>query len=324
MSRSARAVYRACELRDAAAPYNSVTLKIYYPAMPDDGDEQRNTGVVPVDADGAPYPVVVFMPGINVGPEAYAWLAARLAVAGIVTVTYVHVAEEMPGYVSLTPGLDLDAIRPDSYGTRPSATVLAALLGRLRSENETGVLRDALDLDNVVLAGHSGGGSVAIFNASPDWFPGVRGAIAYGAHGGAATVLGFEEDTVLRLTDGVPIMLIGGTRDGVIAGSAHRYGESSGDPLQRIRDTFDRGIEAGRGDCCLVEIEGANHFSIAWPSDETTGRSFLDWTEEGDGAEIRALLAGLFEQFTKDVCGRPAGAVRQLENHELVAAFRRK
>jgi pimeloyl-ACP methyl ester carboxylesterase len=302
----------------AASPHDRVTLKICYPALPDDGEEQRNAGVVPADSAGSPYPVVVFMPGINIGPESYAWLASRLALAGIVTVTYTYVAEEMPGFESLTPGLDLSAITPGEYGTRPSASVLPAIFRALEVENGQGVLGGVLDTDRVILAGHSGGGSVALFNSNPDWFPQVRGAIAYGAHGAAATMLGFPENTILRLADAVPLLLIGGTRDGVIAASAARYGDEPGEPLQRIRDTFDRGIEADRGDCYLVEIEGANHFSMAWPQDETTGRAFLDWSEEADGDAIRDLVAALVERFVT------SGNLDEFSEHELVASLRQK
>ncbi len=302
----------------AASPHDNIALKIFYPALPDDGEEQRSTGVVPADRNDSPFPVVIFMPGINVGPESYAWLAQRLALAGIVTVTYTHVAEEMPGYVSLTPGLDISAIGPDSYGERPSATVIGPIIDALEAENAAGVLGGMLDLDNIVLAGHSGGGSVAIFNSNPAWFPGVKGAVAYGAHGAAATMLGYDEGTVLRLADSVPIMLIAGTRDGVIANSAARYGDEPGDALARVRDTFERGIAARRGDCFLVEIEGANHFSIARPRDESTGRSFLDWHETRENRAIRELISELIERF---VTKRD---LEDLVGHELVSSLRQK
>ena len=86
--RIVRAVYRATHITDARPPYDNVTLKIFYPAISDDSDTMRNSGVVPPDTTHAPYPVVIFSPGINLGPEAYAWLAHILASAGIVTVTY--------------------------------------------------------------------------------------------------------------------------------------------------------------------------------------------------------------------------------------------
>ena len=43
---------------------------------------------------------------------------------------------------------------------------------------------------------------------------------------------------------------------GVIASSAQRYGDEQGDPLQRLRQSFDEGITSDRGDSYLVEIRG--------------------------------------------------------------------
>ena len=274
--RIARAVYRSCSLPNAPAPYDRLSLKVFYPAVPDDGVEQRNAGLVPADRSGGPYPLVIVMPGINVGPESYAWLARDLAVRGHVIVTYSMIAEEMPGYISLTPGLDLSAITPDSYGSKSSATALAALIDCMRSENETGVLEGCIDVDRCVLVGHSAGGSVALYNANRDWFPEVCGAVAYGAHAGASKVLGFEDDTILELPSNVPLMLIGGDNDGVIAASAARYGREDGDALQQLRRTFDEGISSSRNDSYLVELSGANHFSLAHPIDESTGRRHRD------------------------------------------------
>jgi len=315
--RIARALFRSVALPGAMAPYDRLMLRIYYPALPDDSDEQRNSGVVAVDTTGAPYPLVVVLPGINVGPECYAWLAAALAVSGHVVVTYSMIAEEMPGYVSLTPGLDLEAIAPGSFGTRPSATALAALLGAMHDENSSGLLEGSIDTDDVALVGHSAGGSVALYNADPAWFPGLKSVVVYGAHAGASTMLGFDEGTILPLPSQLPVLLIGGTHDGVIAGSAHRYGDQGGDPLARVRDTFEHGIRSDRGDSFLVEVDGANHFSFAHPFDGTTGRAFLDWPQTADGEDLRATFALLIERF---FAGDYA-AVREFASHKLVAAL---
>lgn len=318
-----RAIFRACEIPGASPPYDRASLKIFYPAAPDDGDEQRNAGVVPADHSGAPYPVLIMMPGINVGPESYAWLARTLAARGIITVTYSMIAEEMPGYISLTPGLDLGAITPESWGKTPSSTAIAPILGALEKENTSGVLKGCIDIGNVVLGGHSAGGSVAIYNARADWFTGVKGAFAYAAHAVASTALGFADNTVLDLGNDVPIMLIGGTRDGVMASSSHRYGSTEGESPDRIAQTFDDGVRSVKGSSYLFSVEGANHFSLAYPVDESTGRHFLDEEEHGDGEQIRTLLVDLVESFMKDACdggGRTAGH----ESNQLISAFRTK
>lgn len=322
--RIARAVFRSCALPDAGAPYDRLTLKVYYPAIPDDGVEQKNAGLVPADRSGGPYPLVVVMPGINVGPESYGWLAKNLAVRGHVVVTYSLIAEEMPGYVSLTPGLDLSAITPDTYGTRPSATALAALIDFMRQENESGVLEQCIDVDHCVLLGHSAGGSVALYNANREWFPEVCGAVAYGAHAGASKILGFEDDTILELPSNVPLMLIGGDRDGVIAASAARYGREGAAPLEQLRRTFDEGITSSRDDCYLVELGGANHFSLAHPVDESTGRHFLDGPEDADGKELRQLIARLVSGFIDQVAGTATTSLYNEFEHELISSLRQK
>ena len=324
IGRTARAVYRACEIPGASAPYDRLSLKIYYPAVPDDGEEQRNAGVVPADSATAPYPVVVIMPGINIGPEAYSWLAEHLALHGFIAACYTMIAEEMPGYVSLTPGLDLAAISPSTWGTAPSASSLAAILDTIAAENADGVLKGCIDCNNVVLAGHSGGGSVALFNANQDWFPAVRGAVSYGAHAAAATILGFEPETVLELPGSTPLMMIGGTRDGVIAESGHRYGVEEKDPLYLLRKTFEQGVSSDREDAWLIELEGANHFSMAHPIDAATGRPFLDWPEEGDSESIRSLLAWLVTEFASYCVGLSDADIARFEGNKLITLSHRQ
>ncbi|MCH9695367.1 MAG: dienelactone hydrolase [Gammaproteobacteria bacterium] len=315
--RTARALYRVCEIPDAVAPYDRATLKIFYPAAADDGEEMLNSGLVPADPSAAPYPVVLMMPGINVAPESYAWLARELALLGKVVVLYSMIAEEMPGYISLTPGLDLTAITPQTYATRPSSTAIAAIVAALRKENDAGVLAGLVDIENITLAGHSAGGSVAMYNANPEWFPEVRGVIAYAAHAAASTVLGFEENSVLPLCDELPLLLIGGTEDGVIASSAHRYGDAGEVQPDRLQQTFNESRQSERGDSFLIMIEGANHFSIAWPLDESSGRHFLDNDERGDNAELRELLLELFEAFINNHTN-----VQAYSQHPLVSRFR--
>ena len=318
--RAARAVYTSCAIPGAEAPRDRAILKIFYPALPGRGGEERDTGIMAADRAGAPYPVVLILPGINVGPEAYAWLARSLALRGRIAVTYAFVAEELEGFTSLTPGLDLSAVTPETYGTRPSGSAVAAIIGAAGRENETGVLEGCVDSGNVFLAGHSAGGSVALFNANPEWFPQVRGAFAYGAHSAASTMLGFEDRTILPLPGGVPLLLAAGTRDGVIANSGHRYGGMT----DRVRATFENGMTRDRGDSYLVEVEGANHFSIAWPVDESAGRHFLDQSEAGDGESIRRLLAALLDAFITDILDGGTRRMRRYADHALVAAFRRR
>ena len=319
-----RAIYRACALAGAESPHDNVTLKIYYRGMLEQDSDALNTGVVPPDIGDDPTPVVLVIPGINVGPESYAWLAERLAAAGYVAVTYSHIAEEMPGYVSLTPGLEIAALAPAEYGKRPSATALGAIFQTLENLNANGLLAGCLATDRVVLVGHSAGGSVALCNANRDWFPQICGAASYGAHAAASTVLGYDEGTILSLPGDVPLLLMAGTRDGVIAASAHRYGDEPGDPLERVHATFDQGIASDRGDCFLVEVEGGNHFSFAYPHSEATGRGFLDWDETADGTAIRDCSAAVLQSFGRFAVGQDPDGMDNLNTNSLTASVKRR
>ena len=308
-----RALYRAIAIPGTTAPHDRAALKVYYPASYGGTEEERNTGVIPADTAAAPCPVMIMLPGINVGPESYTWLARELATRGVVTVTFTLVAQEMPGYVSLTPGLDLNALSPDRCGSTPSATAVAPILTELTALNTEGVLAGCLDTQRIVLGGHSAGGTVALLNARPDWFPGVCAAFSYGAHTAAATAMGYPEDSFFPTPTEVPTLLMGGTRDGCIAASAGRYGDDEGSPTERVERTFDDAMADNRADCALALIEGANHFSLAYPADDSTGRPFIDMQTSRPDDEIRALLLALVGDFIDGYVGGDEGARGRLQ-----------
>ncbi|MFT6957773.1 MAG: pimeloyl-ACP methyl ester carboxylesterase [Halieaceae bacterium] len=308
-----RAIYRAIAIADSPAPYDRASLKIFYPGNYGGGEEERNSGVVPAANCETRFPVVIILPGINVGPEAYSWLAHDLARQGIVSVTFTLIAEEMPGYISLTPGLSISALTPENYGLQASATAVAAILEELKIINQTGVLQGRLNLNKVILGGHSAGGSVALLNARADWFPGLCAAFSYGAHAGAATALGWAENALFDLPSDLPLLIMGGTQDGCIANSASRYGVSSSSATDRVEKTFDIALTRARGDCYLAILEGANHFSMAWPADHSTGRPFIDLPTTQPDEEVRARLSHLICQFSLAVANNNEQARLQLE-----------
>jgi len=297
-----RALFRAIAVPHQNNSTPQLYSKVYYPALYSATPFENNTGSLPAITGTRPYPVAVLMPGINVSPEAYGWLATALADAGFVTVVYGWVLEEMPGMVALSPGLDISALSPAEYGLRPSATALTAVLQDLAIQNSSGPLAGLLDLERVLLGGHSAGGSVALMNARPDWFPGLRAVFAYGAHSKASTALGYPADALLPLPDALPTLILGGSEDGVIAASAFRYGDngnSEPDPVGPIRRTFAEGIKREQGDCYLAIVRGANHFSATFPPDNTTGRPFLDWPTSRMDADIRADLVQIIRTFAQ-------------------------
>ncbi len=307
-----RALFRSVDMGDQPA----LSLKVYYPALYSGTELERNTGMLPVATADAPYPLAVIMPGINVSQESYGWLARALVNAGFVAVIYGWILEEMPGLVSLTPGLDIQALTPEQYGKTPSATALNAVINDLKLQNESGPLAGTLNLDRIVLGGHSAGGSVALMNARPDWFPGLRAVFAYGSHSKASTMLGYAAETVLPLPDALPLLIMGGSEDGVIAASAFRYGNNGSqqpDAIGPLQRSFDEGVQRNNNDCILAIVSGANHFAPCWPADPATGRPFLDWPSQRDEAEIRQDIADLVCAFARRYVADQADAEEQIE-----------
>lgn len=335
---TARALFGAIAVEGHKAPYDRLQYKLYYPARLADENNlaQVNMGEVPADAEAAPFPVLIFCPGTNVSPDGYAWLAVQLAEHGIATLLYSWVKEDMPGFVCLSPGLDLDYLRPDSFGSAPCGSALPALLQALGNENQAGVLKGLIDLDNIVIAGHSAGGSVALLNADSNWFPSIKASICYGSHTAAATALGFAEDSHLNMPGTLPVLMIGGNRDGVIAASAFRYSKTqanSSDALSssnteehsseaathRLYRSFTESLGAQREESHLVIVHGANHFALVHPQDNTTGRPFLDWPSAEDPKAIRDFLAQIIASFVRKHCRGEQDFHSIVGEHPLVA-----
>lgn len=319
-----RALFQAAKVEGASSPYDTLHIKVFYPARRSGDDLEQNMGVVPADTQGAPFKVVIFLNGINCGPEIYQWLAVDLVKRGLVVVTFAWVAENIPGMVALSPGVDLARLVPQAYGSGPTASALPTLLGVLDQLQAQGVLAGLLDLQHIVLGGHSAGGRAAVESASSDFFPQVAGAFAYGAHTAAITQMGYAPGTILPLPDTLPLLLMAGSCDGVIAQSSHRYGVTWDTPTTPVERTFHEGLQGGRGDSYLVLLSGANHFSIAHPFDATTGRPFLDFAETQPGEQLRELIADAIGLFIETQVNHRPGAsdrLHRLASHRLVANF---
>ncbi|MBD2102545.1 dienelactone hydrolase [Leptolyngbya sp. FACHB-261] len=324
-----RAFFRAATVEDAAPPYNNIQLKVFYPAQLTGSDQEQDMGIVPGDSQQAPFKVVIFFNGINCGPELYQWLAVKLAERGLVVITFSWVAENLPGMVSLTPGVAINMLTPAMYGKAPTASALPTLLRELERLQSEGVLAGLLDLNGVILGGHSAGGRVAVESADSRFFPPVVAAFAYGAHTAAITQLGYEAGKILSLPDSLPLLLIGGTRDGVIANSSHRYGAIWEEATTPVKRTFQEAIVGGRSDSYLLLLEGANHFSIADPFDLTTGRPFLDFPATQSEEQLRNLMAEAIGVFIDAHVRCETTALEFLSqllvsNNPLIASFERK
>ncbi len=298
-----RAIFHAAALPNAHAPFNVLHLKIYYPAVSTNSDAEKMTGVFPADKTSAPMPVVIFFNGINVGIESYHWLAVKLAEANFVTVMYSHVAETLPNVIGLTPSIDLSRVKPDAYGSGATCPAIQPILDSLKQMNndEKNPLHQALDLNKIILGGHSAGGTVALQNGQ--FFEQVKAIFSYAGHTMASTMLGFSAGTVLKIAS-KPTLLMRGDKDGVIAASRIRYG-AEGQEKDPVEKTFDEAYQASpESEAYDVLMQGANHFSIAHPLDETTGRFFLDQATTRNDEEIRNEIAELIKLFIeKHVCG---------------------
>ena len=239
-------------------------------------------------------------------------------------------SENIPGSVALTPGVNLAAFSPDVYGTIPSASALPSLLAELKKLNTEGILANLLDLQTIVLGGHSAGGRVALENANPQFFEGVAAAFSYGGHTAAPIQVGYEPNTILSLPSSVPTLLMGGTRDGVIANNSRMYGidawESAATPVIR---TFREAISREQGDSYLVLLEGANHFSFVDPLDSTLEVAALDYPASQPQAEIRSIAGSIIGLFIDLHVRQESKADSELEklledNRSLIASFERK
>ncbi len=307
-----RAQRTAVRVPGAPVPLDTAHVTLRYPALPATTDVERMSGVLPADPAGAPYPVVVLVPGVNVAAESYRWLALRLAEVGLVAVTFDWVTELFPGQVGLSPGVALDAVTPDSYGSKPSTPALQPILAALAELD--GPLAGLLDLDRVALVGHSAGGTVALQSAGPDWFPTVRAVATFGAHTMASQQLGWAPDTLLTAPVQVPVMLVGGTADGVVAASAIRYGHDAAapghDPLHR---TWDEALPKAPV-AWLVRLAGAGHMLPVVPDDPSSARGFLEPPTGVDQDHLREVFTELLTTFLIAELVPSASATAALEN----------
>lgn len=292
-----RAHRAAVRIDGAEAPYDTAHITFRHPALAARNDIERMSGALAADPAGAPYPVVIVLPGINVASVGYLDLAIALARAGMVAVTFDWVAELFPGQVGLTPGVDLTAVGPDTYGTKPTTPALAAVLEAVAEAQKTGPLAGLLDLDAIGVFGHSAGGTVALQSVRSDWFPQVRAVATYGAHTMASQQLGHAPGTLLTAPVSVPVMLLAGSADGIVAASAIRYGQEAGaadhDPIER---TWIEALPAAT-EAWLVRIADAGHMLPAALDDPTSARGFLEDPPAADQHRLRAVMAELVTLF---------------------------
>lgn len=324
-----QAIVTAAKIESAKSPYDTIHIKVLYPAQNTESDLAKNWGILPVDTTKAPFPIVIFFNGFNCNAQKYQWLGVELAQTGLVVVMFDWVGESLPGLVSFTPGFDIEKRKREFYGTGPTASALPAILAKLEQLQTEGILAGTLDLQNIILGGHSEGGRVAIENATPKFFPQVVASFAYGSHTAGATMLGYEPNTILPLADTRPRLLIGGTCDGVIANSSHHFGLTTQDPITPVTRTFQEAITGGQDNSYLLILAGANHYSIADTVDSTLAAPFKDFPATQPQENFRSLLATTINLFIDAHVRQQPEAFPKLEQlltdaHPLIQSFERK
>ena len=290
-----KSFWKAIEVKEAQSPYNTIHLKVFYPG--EASEPQNPFSTAPAARDLAPLPVVIFFNGFNCSLAVYQWLAVELAARGLVIVLFDWLVNTDKVAI-LTPGVDLAAFSRETYGTMPSASALPLLFTELDNLQSSGVLAGLLDLQKIILGGHSAGGRLALENAEPEFFDRVVGAFSYGAHSAAPMQLGYDAGTILPLPDSLPMLIMGGTEDGVIAKNSKIYGmEQWQTPATPVIRTFREAIERQDNNSYLIIINGANHFAIAGSIDPTLSVAANDFASTQPEPEIRSLMASIIGLF---------------------------
>lgn len=320
-----RAFFEAAKVEGVESPYDTIHLKILYPAQIPDQLE-KSTQIEPANPENAPFPVVILFNGFNCDAQQYQWLAVKLAERGLVVVLFNWITESLPGVISLTPGIDLEKMKPTIYRTAPTASALPALLAKLEQLQNQGVLAGMLNLQRIILGGHSAGGMVSIENADPRFFPEVVASFAYGASSTGFPIMGYEPGTILPLPDSLPLLLMGGTRDGFMVKSSE---VSFGDATTPVIRTFQEAITGGRDDSYVVILEGANHFSIVDQPDSTTVGLSLDLEATQPQENLRLLMSEIIGLFIDTYVRHQPEASQLLEQllntaNPLIKSFERK
>lgn len=309
-SAAVQRLVRALRVPGATEPYDTAHVSVFHPATTEPIDP---IGTLAPDPTAVPYPVLVWFPGNSTDPAYYSWLAERVARTGVAVVTFTHLAVIPPNVYGISPGVDLAVARPDTFRTAPMALLLRPLLDLLAELNAAdGPLQGQLAIDQVVIGGHSAGGTVVLNSATRQFFPELRGAISYAAHTMASTMFGWEPGTVLPLTGDVPVLMFAAGRDGLVAKASRWYGEGDErpDPIARTFATLPEG--GARDRSRLVTLPGANHFSVCFPYDGGLPRLRDDWPATVDEAAVRDLIADAIIMFMQ-ACRDDDAALEQLD-----------
>jgi hypothetical protein len=299
-----RALHTAVEV-PGEPPYDRAHLKVFYPSgRPGSTQAERSSGMITAAPSVRPFSIAVFCNPVNIGPEFGRWVGIALAHAGFVTATFSWMSN-VQGFDVMVPGIQSGP-----------GTVAAITKGIARLNEQPGPLEGRLDLTQVVVGGHSAGGSIALMAADSATHPNVRAVFSMAGHNARPNAVGGAVESV-RFDSlgagGVPVMLIAGTNDGVIDRSRFRYGINPGEVWDPMRRTFEESLSELGGRHVFVRLDGANHFSFADPDDDVTvGRPFMDSPATTSGPVVRAWCARAIGTFCRTAVERPFPSVGEL------------
>jgi predicted dienelactone hydrolase len=276
-----RAVWDALRVPGAEAPYDTVHYRVAFPAAAPDPERDPVLGLVP-PARGE-LPVVIVHPNFNLDRVGLRWLERALAGAGFAVVTPQWVGPMFDGRPGLPTGVDFAAL-----GHR-YLDVLLESLGRC-------LVGDSLDLSRVVIGGHSAGGTLALLSAGQ-----VQGGFSYGGHTRAQSGQGHGVDHYLPLTGSSPLLLMGGTADGVATAIAHAQGHNEN--ALPMREAFRQSLPADTP-AWLVLVEGADHYAFLDDYDGSSGRGYLEAEGPRPPADVHTVLAPVIISFARGCTGR--------------------
>ncbi len=281
-------------------PFDAVHVRVFYPSQVPGGSNgerpaELSSGVIAADGALAPFPVVVVCNPVNIGPEYYRWLALALVPLGYVVATFSWLSPG-PGGMVVQAGGPLSAMGSDG-DQAPAVKVITRALADLNEG--AGILGGLVDTSRVGVIGHSAGGTIALGAADHRHHPSVRALVSISAHTAVGVPPADGSGTVMRTTPtDCPVLLIGGTHDGVIDRSRFRYDTPPGADWDPVGRTFREAFTSDRGDCILAVVRGANHFSFTDPDDDpTAGRPFLDHPAATAGLIVRAHTASMIGAF---------------------------
>jgi predicted dienelactone hydrolase len=276
-----RAIWDAVRVPDAQAPYDTVHYRLAFPAAAPDPAADPVLGLVaPAQAD---LPVVVLHPNFNLDRVGLRWLERVLAGAGFAVVTPQWVGPMFDGRPGLPTGVDV-------------ATLRHRYLDALRDSLDRCLVHDALDLTRMVIGGHSAGGTLALLTAGQ-----VQGGFSYGGHTRTQTAQGHGADHYLELSGQTPLLLMGGTADGVVTAIAEAQGHDAA--LLPMREAYSRSVPPDRP-AWLVLVEGADHYAFLDEYDGSSGRGYLEPPGPRDPEEVHAVLAPVIVSFVRACTGR--------------------